>query len=96
MQSHSLSNGDSCFAVLCVDAKLNFDDNAFFRQKDLFNQEGMHAYLSRAVAQSLPLLCSALFGIDIKINATFQECVALNVRGCGLREMVICRYVDKR
>jgi|ERR1712000_754213 len=22
--------------ILCVDAKLNFDDNAFFRQKDLF------------------------------------------------------------
>lgn len=25
--------------VLCVDAKLNFDDNAFFRQKELFAQE---------------------------------------------------------
>lgn len=29
------------YAVLCVDAKLNFDDNASFRQKDLFAQEDL-------------------------------------------------------
>ena len=29
----------SCFSVVCFDAKINFDDNAEFRQKEVFAME---------------------------------------------------------
>ena len=28
-----------CFTVVCFDAKINFDDNAAFRQREIFDQE---------------------------------------------------------
>lgn len=45
-------------AAYCIDAKLNFDDNAYFRQKEIFAME--EASGSEAVKFSLIICISAM------------------------------------
>lgn len=74
-----ISIGFISFAVVCFDAKINFDDNASFRQKEIFALDDTSETDAREVEAAKHSL--NYIGMDGNIGCLGQ-CAAVHQRSC--------------
>lgn len=73
IDSHLFFYRGNLLAVMCFDAKINFDDNAEFRQEEVFSMRDTHEEDPREVRATVCVCCFASSGVGQK-RVTYACC----------------------